>query len=39
MADRDFNLLHASAGVRLALAVGALALIWGAVWLAIGATS
>ncbi|WP_255500936.1 MULTISPECIES: hypothetical protein [unclassified Caulobacter] len=35
MTPSRFNLLHASALVRLALAVVALAVVWGAVWLAI----
>ena len=34
MSPSRFNLLHASAAVRLALAAVAIAVVWGAVWLA-----
>lgn len=35
MSPSRFNLLHASAAARLALAAVALAVVWGAVWLAV----
>ncbi len=38
MIGRDFNVLHAGVGVRLGLAAIALALIWGAVGLAVGSS-